>query len=187
MREAVGTFRSEEQLEATVSELASAGWDRADMSLLTSGSTVAPHVEPDESIAEAADDPDAPRGAVVSDPDMQQGRTLVSSTAGVAAAFAAAGAVVATGGGALAALVGAAVIGGGATAATHAAARWLSERRSDFMDQQVAQGGILLWVVLRKPDQDQRALDILRRNGAEHVHIHRLPVEEAHAPPPVGG
>lgn len=186
-REAVGTFRSEEQLEAAVSELASAGWDRAEMSLLGAHSMIAPHVEtPPQGARKASDDPDLPRGSVVSDDDMRQGRTLASGMAGVVAAFGAAGAVVVTGGTALAAVVGAAVAGGGATAAVHAAGRWLSGRHDDFLQEQIDRGGILLWVALRQPGQDQKAQEILRRHGAENIHVHELPVEVERAPPPVG-
>lgn len=187
VREAVGTFRQEKRLEAAVSALASAGWDRADMSLLAAQSLVSPHldaVQPaGESAREASDDADLPRGPVVSDPDFRQGRTLAGGMAGVVAAFGAAGAVVVTGGTALAAVVGAAIAGGGAAAAAHAAGRWLTARRDDFLQEQVDRGGILLWVALRKPGQAEMAMEILRQHGAENVHVHALPVAEERAPP----
>ncbi len=176
VREAVGTFRSEERLEAAVSELTSSGWDRAQLSLLAPESLVSPHLGTLQRTArEASDDPELERGAVVSDADVRQGRTLASGMAGVIAAFGAAGAVVATGGGALVALVGAAIAGGGATAAVNAAGRWLGARHDDFLQEQVDRGGILLWVTLRSPGQDEKAQEILRRHGADNVHIHELP------------
>lgn len=185
-REAVGTFRSEEQLEAAISELTSSGWDRADLSLLGSSSVIDPHVTvpPGEDARQASRDPDVPRSPVVSDVDERQGRTLVGGMAGVIAAFGAAGAVVVTGGGALAAMVGAAIAGGGATAAVEAAGRWLGARRNEFLQEQIDRGGILLWVALRKPGQEQKAQEILRRHGADNVHIHELPLDEARAAPP---
>jgi hypothetical protein len=175
VREAVGTFRSEERLEAAISELTSSGWDRAELSLLAPESLIAPHLPVEQPARQAVDDPTLERGAVVSDADVRQGRTLASGMAGVIAAFGAAGAVVATGGSALIALVGAAVVGGGATAAVHAAGRWFGARREHFLDEQVDSGGILLWVHLRAPGQEQEALNILRRHGAENVHVHELP------------
>jgi hypothetical protein len=185
-REAVGTFHFEAALEAAVSELASAGWDRARLSILAAESVLAPHLPVSESTTAAADDPQAPRGAVVSDTDMRQGRTLASSMAGVIAALGAAGAVVVTGGGALAAVVGAAAVGGGVTAAAHAAGRWLNDRREKFLEEQIERGGILLWVALRDPGEDRQATDILRRHGAADVHVHEIDVEAAHAPLPDG-
>lgn len=185
VREAVGTFRSEEALEAAVSELTSSGWDRARLSIVAAQSVLAPHLPPSEKSAEAAaDDPSVERAAVVTDTDMRQGRTVVSSMAGVIAAFGAAGAVVVTGGGALAAVVGAAAVGGGVTAAAHAAGRWLNDRREQFLDEQVERGGILLWVDLRHSGEDRKATDILRQHGAEDVHVHQIDVAAAHAPPP---
>lgn len=179
MREAVGTFRSEEQLAAAVGELTRSGWDRADLSLLGASSVIDPHVAAPagKTAPEASDDPNLPRTAVVTDVDEAQGRTLLGGMAGVMAGFAAAGAVVVTGGGALAAMVGAAIAGGGATAAVQAAGRWLGERRNDFLQEQIDRGGILLWVTLRKAGQERRAQEILRRHGAENVNIHELPVE----------
>lgn len=183
-REAVGTFHSEAALEAAVSELASSGWDRARLSIVAAESVLAPHLPPQEKPAEAAaDDPEVERGAVVTDTDMRQGRTLASSMAGVIAAFGAAGAVVVTGGGALAAVVGAAAVGGGVTAAAHAAGRWLGDRREQFLDEQVERGGILLWVQLRDGSEDHKAMEVLRRHGAEDVHVHEIDVAAAHAPP----
>lgn len=184
VREAVGTFRSEEHLGAAVTELTRSGWDRADLSLLGAESAIRPQVDApiQETAREATDDPTLPRGAVVTDTDERQGRTLLGGMAGVIAAFGAAGAVVVTGGGALAAMVGAAVAGGGATAAVQAAGRWLGARRDDFLQEQIDRGGILLWVALRKPGQEEKAQDILRRHGAEHVHVHEVPVEVEQGP-----
>lgn len=185
VREVVGTFRSEEHLAAAMAELTQAGWDRADLSLLGAESVIRPHVEApiEETAREATDDPTLPRSAVFTDTDERQGRTLLGGMAGVIAALGAAGAVVVTGGGALAALVGAAVAGGGATAAVQAAGRWLGARRDDFLQEQIDRGGILLWVALRKAGQEERAQEILERHGAEHVHVHEVPVEVEQGPP----
>lgn len=169
----VGLFRSTESLENAISALESAGWDRSQLSLLGQKGAFDPQPPiGNETAEQAADDPKAPRAAVVSDPDIRQGRTLATSLASVAAAFIAAGATAVSGGTALAAVIGAAAAGGGAAAAVNALGQWAGKSRSDFLEEQIKRGGIMLWVMLRRPDEEQKARDILIRHGAEIIHSH---------------
>ncbi|MCC6468200.1 MAG: hypothetical protein IT563_07760 [Alphaproteobacteria bacterium] len=175
LTEAVGTFDTTEQLEAAIDALERAGWDRADLSVLAQKDIVLPPAGPTMHDAQqAADDASAPRSPIVPDVDIRQGRTLAASMAGVIAAFVATGATVVTGGGALAAVVGAAAAGGGATALVHALGRMIGDNHESFLHDQINQGGILLWVRLKKPGQEALAQDILRQHGAQNVHIHDL-------------
>ncbi|MCK6454089.1 MAG: hypothetical protein L6R19_25010 [Alphaproteobacteria bacterium] len=179
LREAVGAFDSPEQLEEAVNALTTSGWDRADLSMLGQEHLFSAELPREGRDSErAADDPAAPRGAIVSDADVRQGRTLLSGMAGVIAAFLASGAMIVTGGGALAAVVGAAAAGGGATMLVHALGRMAGASHDQFLHEQAARGGILLWVKLHKPEQEFPAQDILRRCGAKHVHIHEFRPEE---------
>lgn len=184
LREAVGTFETPEQLEAAIEALTTAGFDRADLSVLGQEQLFSADVPRAAADPErAADDPKAPRSAVLSEPDVRQGRTLASSMAGVIAAFLASGATIVTGGGALAAVVGAAAAGGGATVLVNTIGRWAGESHNEFLHEQAQRGGILLWVKLHNPDQEVAADDILRRSGARHVHIHEFrPGETAPQP-----
>ena len=178
--EVVGLFRSTESVEAAISALASAGWDRSELSLLGQKGAFDPQPPiGGETAEQAADDPHTKRAAVVSDPDVRQGRTLATSMASVAAAFVAAGATVASGGTALAAVIGAAAAGGGAAAAVEALGRWAGKDRADFLEEQIRRGGIMLWVMLRRPQDETKARDILVRHGAEIIHSH-----QAKAPSP---
>jgi hypothetical protein len=171
--ELVGLFHSADAVESAISDLASAGWDRSDLSLLAQKSVINPTPPIGGATTEqAADAPGIARAPVVSEPDIQQGRTLATSLAGVTAAFIAAGATVVTGGTALAALIGAAAAGGGAAAAVEALGQWVGRNRADFLEQQIQRGGILLWVLLRSPDQESRARAILTRHGADLIQAH---------------
>jgi hypothetical protein len=159
--------------------LASAGWDRADLSLLGQKSLLIPDPPAERDMHDAASTPTEGTSAVMSDTDVRQGRTLLSSLAGVVAAFAATGAVIATGGTALVALAGAAVAGGGAAAVANATGQWADKSRSAFMQEQLARGGIMLWVQIHSPEQENLAHEILGRHGAEIIDQHnqqgRLP------------
>ena len=178
----VGLFRSPDSLEAAISALTSAGWDRSELSLLGQKSTFDPKPPiGGETAEQAADDPGTSRAPVVSEPDIRRGRTLATSLAGVAAAFLAAGATVASGGTVLVAIIGAAAAGGGAAAAAEALGQWAGKSRADFLHEQIERGGIMLWVMLRSPDQEAKAREILMRHGAELIHAHdaELPTHSA--------
>lgn len=171
--ELVALFRSPSALEAAISALGSAGWDRAEMSLLAQKHLLEPEMPLPEDSETAADDPDVDRGAIMSETDVRQGRNLATALGGVVAAFAASGAVIMSGGTALAAMVGAAAAGGGAAAAVNALGQWAGEHRAAHLDDQIQQGGILLWVMLRDPGQEKLARDILAKHGAVDIHAHR--------------
>lgn len=171
--EVVGLFRSADAVESAISALVSAGWDRSELSLLAQKSAINSTPPIGGATAEqAADDPETTRAPVVSEPDIQQARTLATSLAGVTAAFLAAGATVLTGGATLVAVIGAAAAGGGAAVAVEALGQWVGHSRAEFLDQQIKRGGIMLWVMLRTPDQEARAREILTRHGAEIIHAH---------------
>ncbi|MCC7273791.1 MAG: hypothetical protein IT561_14065, partial [Alphaproteobacteria bacterium] len=152
--------------------LESAGFDRAALSILAADSVLAPSLtQPREAVA-AADDDHTAKAAVVSDTDVRQGRTLATSMAGVVGAFIATGATIVSGGGVLAAIVGAAAVGGGAAAAVEAIGQKLGGGREAFLERQIARGGILLWVAMIPAGREDLAMTILRRHGADDVHIH---------------
>jgi hypothetical protein len=169
VQEVVGLFHSPERLESAISDLASAGWDRADMSLLGQKNILIPDPPAERDMHDAAAAPQEGTSAVVSDTDVRQGRILGSSLAGVMAAFAASGAVVLTGGTALVAIAGAAAAGGGAAALVNAIGQWADKSRSAFMQEQVSRGGIMLWLQIHSPEQEHLAHEILARHGAEIV------------------
>lgn len=166
-REIVAIFRSPQRLDAAVSDLCSAGWDRAELSLLGPKE----HLSPSKSSSEQAADPSSPRTAVFSDSDARQDRTLAASLAGVVAGFIASGAIVATGGTALVALVGAAAAGGGGALAGEFIGRMLNKNMTEPLEDQLAQGGIVLWALLRSSDQETQARAIMAKNEAADIHV----------------
>jgi hypothetical protein len=168
--EIVGVFRSAEAVETAVGELASAGWDRADMSLI-GGKDLLP---PDLGLKptghrESTDEPDS--APVVKD-DLRQMRTLTTGMAGTVAAFLAAGATIMSGGATLVAIIGAAVAGGGAAALVEALGHDVDQQREELLHEQLACGGILLWVALHEPQEEAKARAILEKCGASDVQRH---------------
>jgi hypothetical protein len=165
--EIVAIFNSPQQLDAAVSDLCSAGWDRAELSLLGKKNALTPNARA-EDIAYSSI---APRSPVTTDTDERQEGALAGGLAGVVASFVASGAIIATGGTAVVALVGAAAAGGGGAVAGNFIGHMLSQQMAEPMDEQIARGGIVLWALLRSTDQGTRARDILSKHGAADVHI----------------
>ena len=188
-REIVATFGSVESLESAIGALSSAGWDRAEMSLLAeSGLLPAAGDAVDGDTRQLADDPEVERKPVIADTDVRQGRALAAGLTGVVGAFLASGATIMSGGTALAAVIGAAVVGGGAGAAVEAIGSGIDSHRTAYLRRQVDLGGIVLWAKLRDPDQEQAARAIMQRCGASDVHVHATsgdrPADTASAPDP---
>jgi outer membrane lipoprotein SlyB len=165
--EIVAIFRSPEQLDAAVSDLCSAGWDRAELSLLGKKNELAPNTSAEDIAHNAI----APHSPVVSDSDERQDRTLAGSLAGVVAGFIASGAIVASGGTAVVALIGAAAAGGGGAVAGNFIGSMLTKQMAEPIEEQIDRGGIVLWALLRSSDQEGRARDIFSRHGADDIHV----------------
>jgi len=177
IREAVGLFHDPAALQGAISDLTSAGVDRAELSILAQDGLLGDEPARDYTSAQqAADDPTTPRQAIYADTDLRQGRILLTSMASVVAAFAASGAVVLTGGAALTALAAALGAGGGIGALGALVGQRAGAARQSYLAEQMARGGILLWAKISRPGQEQRIRDVLERHAAE-VHVHEVPAD----------
>ncbi len=175
IRNAVAAFAAAEALESAVSDLQSHGFDRADISFQVRKGFSGHLARDYDEAREVADDPHAPRAAVVDETDLRQLRTLGTSLAATLAAFAAAGFAVFTGGAGSLAIGAAAIAAGGVGAAGSLLGRAAGKGQETFLREQLERGGILLWV--RTPDgaAELRAVEILRRHAADDVHVLDVP------------
>jgi hypothetical protein len=171
VREAVGVFDTAFDLQAAIDELLSSGFNRAELSLLASADAIDAKIGR-VSRAQLEDDTQVPRGIYVS-PDavgIAEG-SLVSGLAylgGVGAAG-----VVALAGGPLSAIiVGAALAGGVGGLVGAGFAELLGHHRAAYFDEQLARGGLLLWVRILDPKRERRAVELLRRHCGRDVHLH---------------
>ena len=165
MREVVGAFDRLEDLDEAVFELETRGFDRAAFSVLGNEAAVENRLgKRYRSVSELADNPEAPRETFFGHV------SRLEATYGPAAGLAAIGALLMAGGGVIPVLVAAAsgaAIGSaiGALIHHHEAAR---------VAEQLAGGGLLLWVNLRNPDQEKTAIEVLQTHHAHDVHAHDL-------------
>ena len=173
--EAVAVFDDERALESAVDELETAGFDRAHISLLASEATVQQKLGHRYARAEVAeDDPDAPRAAYVSRNARTEGEAGLVGGLIYVPAVAATAAVVASGGTLAMAIAAAAAMGGAGGLIGAALARLIERRHADRIQEQIEQGGLVLWVRSIDEDHEHRAVEILTRNGGRDVHVHRL-------------
>ena len=171
--EVVAIFHSPEDFESAIDELLSSGFDRAELSLLASREAVSEKLDHHyRTASQMEDDPSVPRAAFVSSAAIGDAKGgLVGGLAYVGATLAAG--VVVMAGGALAATIGAAVVAGGAGGLSGSVlARWLGDHHVSHLEQQIENGGLLLWVRAWTAEDEDRATQILGRHSGEDVHSH---------------
>jgi hypothetical protein len=174
-REAVGVFHHWAALQAAVDELLHNGFDRAEISMLAGEEVVERklgHVY--EKVSELEDDPNAPRIGFVGRDSLTEGRASAIGTLGYVGAVAAVGAVVASGGALAWVLLAGAAAGGGGAALGGLLAKAFGRGRAKDIEAQINKGGLLLWVRTCSQDREARATEILKKHGAEDVHVHEF-------------
>jgi hypothetical protein len=176
IREAVGVFANAKDLEQAIDDLQEHGFDRAELSLLASEAAVAEKLSHAYTrVDELEDDPEAPRAAYVSTESVGDAEGALVGGLTYIGAIATAGAVVASGGTLGAAIAGAALVGGSGALIGSILASLVGNHHAEHIEEQIARGGLLLWVNIRDADHEKRATEILRRNGARDVHLHAIP------------
>jgi hypothetical protein len=179
VREAAGVFRSPSALEAAVEALLLAGFDRADIDVLTDADAVRRKLRSLHIAAEdLTDAPHVPRRAFIAREDVA---LVIAGTAGILiyiGAALAALAILSTG----YAWVWATVVAVGIAAAGGIGAsviiRFLERQQAEQLERNAIAGGLILWVRARSADQEERAQQILRERGAQAVRIHEMEVDK---------
>ncbi len=173
--EIVGVFHSRDELEKAMEALEGSGIDRAQLSLLGTQEAVEtklglPMREVESNPEQAA--ADAPRQEPIKRDETGNLTGLMAGIPTYIGAALAAGVTAASGGAlagvAVAALAGGA--GGGAVGAT--AARMFNESVDQSYDEQLREGGILLFVTLKHPGEAEAAKRILSEHAARNVETH---------------
>jgi hypothetical protein len=177
IREAVGLFTAADKMEAAIEDLEENGFDRAEISLLASEDTVREKLGHRFYDAKSLEDnPRVPRAAFVSTEALGDAEGALIGVLMYAGALAAAGMTVASGGTFGALLV--AAIGGGASGGLIGGvlAGIVGEDHASKIEAQLKHGGLLVWVRTSTPADEQRAVEVLKRNDAHDVHVHDIEV-----------
>jgi hypothetical protein len=175
VREAVGVFASESDLQAAIDELLSSGFHRAELSLLASQDVVNEKFGSGASLRVVEDDPVVPRTAYVSPEAIGDAQGGIVSGLVYAGATAAAGTVLISGGAVVVAVVVGALVGATGGIVGALLAKWLGNNHAQYLQTQIDHGGLLLWVRTRDVRAEDRAVDVLKRHSSRDVHVHTLP------------
>lgn len=171
-REAVAIFPDEASLNSAIDELMQIGIRRDSLSLMADAKFVPGGASRKEDVKETGNKDFVEHADYVSPDSRTEGlAALVGAPVYVAGAGVAA--LVATGGLALVPTI-ALVAGSGLAAGTVGLilARVFGRHHAERVQTQIANGGLLLWVHLPDEKRDAEVLEILRRNGADDVHLH---------------
>ncbi len=168
IREAVAVFDDADTLERAVFDLETKGFDRAAFSVLADEAAVEKKLgHRYKSVAEMEDEPRAPHETFFSR------ISRVESEFGIPIGLASIGFLALGGiGGGLAALVAA---GGGAMFGA-ALGGLIHRHHAARIQEQLARGGLLLWVNVRNAAEEKIAVETLEVHSAHDVHVHAIPV-----------
>jgi hypothetical protein len=177
VREAVGVFDGPETFQSAIDELLSSGFHRSQLSLLANENTVREKLGQQYGKAlELADSPDVPRVAYVSPEAIGGAEGALIGTLVYVGATAAGGAVI-VGGGALAAAIAAIALAGGVGGLIGVIlAKFVGDHHARYLQDQMDNGGLLLWVRTWNTERERRAIEILQRHSGSDVHVHSLPL-----------
>jgi hypothetical protein len=162
----VAVFDELEALEGAVYELETRGFDRAAFSVLAGEDVVEQKMSHRyQRIKEVEDDLNVPRATFFSRISRLEAEFLP------APALAAIGVLALAGAGTLPVIVAA---GSGAVVGA-VFGRWMHEHNAKRVQEQLERGGLLLWVNVRNPHEEQTALEVLHSRSAHDVHTHLIP------------
>lgn len=175
VREVVAVFHDAAKLEAAANALLKAGFPERRLSLLGDKDAVARrlgnHFEPVEIME---DDPRVPQRAFVFKADRQAAEALAVGLPFYVGALGGALMVVASGGAFAMALLAAAAggaVGGGLGGAI---AGVIGKTHAERLEENLREGGILLWVFVEDAAEEEQASEILKQAGGVDVHAHEI-------------
>jgi len=171
--EAVAVFDNAARLQDAIDELLTQNFDHAELSVPADPETIRQAIGHEfKNVDELEDDPDVPRVTHVPLEIIGNAQGAVIGLATYVPAVAAALWVMSSGGSLLWAII-AATAGGviGAAIGTLIARR-IGSRHERMLYNQIARGGVVLWVRTHDADHEQCAVATLKRHGGRHVHLH---------------
>lgn len=177
-REVVAVFGSERAFSDAMDDLQTHGVDRARISVLATGTPEAGRRLTEAGFRTVADVLDAhgvPRTVYEQPEDVGAAKGLVISGLVYVGGMLGAGLTVATGGAALAPIIAAAAASAAAGGGVGAfLTRRLGTRRSAYIEESLAHGGLVLWVAAKDATDEQQIETLLKNRGGTSVHGHAL-------------
>lgn len=171
--EAVGVFDSFDDFQKAFYDLRMVGFSRYDLSVLGSKEALVEKLGSAYLTAEdLEDDPRVPRAAFVSEEAIGVLEGAIAGGAFFIPSYIAMAAMAAGGATAAATAAAVAVIGLPAAVIGTLLARRVGKHHKDYYADQIAAGGILLWVRLADKERERLAVEILKGHSGKDVHVH---------------
>jgi hypothetical protein len=168
IREVVAVFDSAEKLDDAVFDLETQGFDRAAFSLLASEQAVEEKLgRRYRRVEEMEDETMAPRETFFSRASRLEAEFGLAPAVALMAA-------VAIGLGSTTITLPIMVAAGGGALVGAALGRLIHRHHAEVLQEQLERGGLLLWVNVRDPEEERKAIAILEAHAARHVHAHDL-------------
>jgi hypothetical protein len=176
VREVAGVFHSRAALDAAVDALLLSGFDRADLDVIASPDKVRERLGPVEVHPEELPDiPQVPRQPVIERDDIANTKVVWTSTIAAFAAVMATLVVLYNGGSVtrtISTALLAAAIAGGVTVLV--VTRSLEGDEVKALEPLMEARGLVLWVLVHSPEQEDKAQEILLRHGGKAVRVHEI-------------
>jgi hypothetical protein len=178
VREVTGVLYSRQMLDEAIDALLRAGFDRADIDIIGSLDEVRNRIGAVYVAAEELPDiAAAPRREPIKGDDVTTTRVVTVATVASAGALTATFIALASGGGWTRAIIAAVAVGGVlGVASAVAMQRVLGRDKAAGLDTQMEARGLVLWVRVRSPEQEEKAQNILEAYGARAVRVHEIEV-----------
>lgn len=175
--EAVGVFDSFDALQAAFYDLRMVGFSRYDISLLGDEDVLKEKLGKSYwNAADLEDDPRAPRAAFVSEEAVGELEGAIAGGFFFLGSYIAMAAML-TPVSTVAASIAAIAIGGSPAAVIGALlARRVGQHHKEYYADQIAHGGILLWVRVEDKEKEELAVKILKGHSGKDVHVHEWSV-----------
>ncbi|MGA9486165.1 MAG: hypothetical protein WBV25_03690 [Methylocella sp.] len=176
LMETVAVFEAATDFEDAIDELMCSGFDRADLSVVASDERVEEKLgHKYRTVAELEDDGTVPRSSYVAPESIHEAEGALVGGPFYVGAVAAIAFVLAYGGSLAAEIDGALLAGAAGGLIGFLFAKSIGNRHLRQQREQMARGGLLLWV--RTPDvpRMKSAVEILFNHSGRDVHVHAIP------------
>jgi hypothetical protein len=171
--EAVGVFDTFESFQNAFYDLRLLGFSRYDLSVLGSEQALTKKLGTAYwSAADLEDDPQVPRAAFVSEEAMGELEGAIIGGAFFIPSSVAMAVMAAVGGAAAATAAAVAVVGVPAAVLGVLLARRVGQHHKTYYAEQIAHGGILLWVRVADPHKARLAVETMKAHSGRDVHVH---------------
>ena len=170
--EVVGIFNSAQELNETVNELFTHGFEQSSLSVLANEDLVIQNLGKNyRKVDDIADDIQTARTSFYPEENISIAKGAIIGGLMYIGTIATSGIIIIGGGPLSVALTTAAAVAGTTTIIGVLLAKMIGKHHEEYIEKQLQKGGLLLWVHLKDKSQKNLVVKILQDNHARNVHL----------------